>query len=64
MAGKHRIIDTKFGEVCIREKEFGGERYCEMYIGDNYDDYVDDIDCTLCADDEEILNLIEKHFEG
>lgn len=53
MANLHRIIDTQYGEVCIKEVE--GENYCEAYIGDNYDDYLCDVDCSVYDTDEVIL---------
>ena len=59
---KHRIIDTSFGEV----KLVGGfnystqEHFCEMYIGDNFDNYVGDIDCNILDDEENILQQIEE----
>lgn len=59
---KHRIIDTTFGEVML----YGGfdyatqEPFCDMYIGDNYDDYVGSISCSLEDDDNTILEQIEE----
>ena len=51
---KHRIINTSFGEV----KLVGGfnystqEHFCEVYIGDNFDQYVCEIDCNILDDKE------------
>lgn len=53
---KHRIIDSKFGEICLKEKSDG---YCEVYIGDNYDDYVGDVQCTLEDSDEVIFRELD-----
>ena len=32
---QHRMLDTGFGEVCIKDVE--GKNYCEAYGGDNYE---------------------------
>ena len=60
MREQHRIIDTSFGEVCLKPKEENGEKYCEMYIGDNYDEYVGNVDCDINDEDEIILQQIEE----
>ena len=59
---KHRFINTSFGEV----KLVGGfnystqEHFCEVYIGDNFDQYVCEIDCNILDDEENILQQIEE----
>lgn len=62
MAQKTRIIDTTFGEVQLRQCYDCDTNcsWCEMYIGDNYDDYIGDIDCNICDDEENILEQIEE----
>lgn len=58
---KHRIIDTTFGEVMLKESvSLTGEKTCDMYIGDNYDDYVGSISCSLEDDENTILEQIEE----
>lgn len=52
---KHRIIDSKFGEICLKEKD----NYCEVYIGDNYDNYLGDVQCTLEDTDETIFRELD-----
>ncbi len=51
-ADKHRILDTDFGEVCLKEI---GTTECEVYIGDNYDTYICTISCAI-DDDDDIIN--------
>lgn len=52
------MLDTGFGEVCIKEVE--GENYCEAYGGDNYDDYICDVECTLKDSDEVMLKAFHE----
>jgi len=59
--GKHRFINTSLGEIML----VGGfdyatqEHFCEMYTGDNYDDYLGDINCRLDDDEDKIMDEIE-----
>ena len=59
---KHRIINTSFGECCLKNEtvDEDGYHWCELYIGDNYDDYVGNCACGLYDDDEVILEQIEE----
>jgi hypothetical protein len=61
----HRIIDTSFGEVMVKpEKDDMGEDCLNVYIGDNWDDYVGTIyNCDFDADDDELITEIENLFE-
>ena len=64
MAGieKHRIINTSFGEVMLKECGYScsDEKYCEMYTGDNFDQYFAQIDCRIDDSEENILQQIEE----
>lgn len=59
---EHRIIETSFGEVML----IGGfnystqEHFCEMYIGDNFDNCIGEINCSLNDSEENILEQIEE----
>lgn len=59
---KHRIIDTSFGECCLKNEtvDEDGYHWCDLYIGDNYDDYVGTCACGLDDDDDIILEQIEE----
>lgn len=59
---KHRIIETSFGEVMLVEKkdEATQETYCEMYAGDNFDDFVGEINCGVNDDDDVIQEAVEE----
>lgn len=59
---KHRIIETSFGEVMLKESKtpMTGEVSCDMYIGDNFDDYIGSVSCSLNDDDDTILEQIEE----
>ena len=61
----HRILDTSFGEVMVKpEKDDMGDDCLNVYIGDNWDDYVGTIyDCDFDADDDELITEIENLFE-
>ena len=47
----HRMVETMGGEVCLRPKD----DYCEAYVGDNYDDYLCDVDCSIYDDEDYII---------
>jgi hypothetical protein len=58
---KHRIIDTTFGEVMLKEStSLTGEKSCDMYNGDNFDDYIGSISCSLDDDYDVIVEQIEE----
>lgn len=59
---KHRIINTSFGECCLKNEtvDEDGYHWCDLYIGDNYNDYVGTCACGLDDDDEVILEQIEE----
>lgn len=61
----HRMLDTSFGEVMvIPEKDDMGDDCLNVYIGDNWDEYVGTIyNSDFDADDEELITEIEKLFE-
>ena len=53
---KHVIVDTSYGEVMLKQKD----GFVECYIGDNYDDYIGDIDAYLENDNDYLINLVEN----
>lgn len=59
---KHRIIYTSFGECCLKNEttDEQGYHWCELYIGDNYDEYVGDCACSMDDNDEVILEQIDE----
>ena len=59
---KHRIIDSPFGEVMLKNEGTDNQGYpwCEMYIGDNFDQFVADICCSMDDDIEVILEQIDE----
>ena len=60
----HRMLDTSFGEVMVKPKTDNGEEMLEVYIGDNWDEYVGTIyDTDFDADDEELIAEIEALFD-
>ena len=60
----HRMLDTSFGEVMVKPKTDNGEEMLEVYVGDNWDEYVGTIyDTDFDADDEELIAEIETLFE-
>lgn len=58
----HRIVRTSFGEVML----YGGFDYatqtpfCDMYIGDNFDEFVGSVDCSIYDTEENILAQVEE----
>lgn len=60
----HRIINTSVGEVMLKQNNdsITGECYCEVYIGDNYDEYAGDIPCCYDDSDEHIEYEVERLF--
>ena len=59
---KHRIIETSFGEVMLKESKapMTGEVSCDMYVGDNFDDFVGSVNCSIYDDDDVILEQINE----
>ena len=55
---EHLMLDTSYGEVLVIQNE----GYCEVYIGDNYDDYLGDIDCNITDNESYIKKLVEELF--
>ena len=56
----HRILDTSFGEVMLKPKTDNGEEMLEVYIGDNYDDFVGEISASIDDDEDDLLDQIEE----
>lgn len=55
----HRMIDTSFGEICLKPNR-DDEGFLDMFQGDNWDDFIGSIPCEFDATDEEILEQIEE----
>lgn len=55
---EHLFVNTSYGEVMV--KEFFEDEYCEVYIGDNYDQYIGSIPCTLDDDEKIIIKEVEE----
>ena len=55
----HLFVNTLYGEVMVKES-FENCDYCEVYIGDNYDQYVGSIPCTLDDDENVIIKEVEE----
>lgn len=56
----HRILDTSFGEVMLKPKTDNGEEMLEIYIGDNYDDFVGEISASIDDDEDDLLDQIDE----
>lgn len=56
----HRMLDTSFGEVMLKPKTDNGEEMLEVYIGDNYDDFVGEISASIDDDEDDLLDQIEE----
>lgn len=56
----HRILDTSFGEVMLKPKTDNGEEMLEVYIGDNYDDFVGEISASIDDDEDDLLDQIDE----
>lgn len=54
----HLFVNTSYGEVMV--KEIFEDEYCEVYIGDNYDQYVGSIPCTLDDGEDMIIKEVEE----
>lgn len=55
----HLFVDTSYGEVMVKES-FDDCETCEVYIGDNYDQYVGSILCTLDDNENVIIKEVEE----
>lgn len=59
---KHRIINTPFGECCLKNEwvDKQGYPWCELYIGDNYDEFVGTCACSMSDNEDIILEQIDE----
>ena len=59
---EHLIIETSAGEVMLKQcfDVDTQETFCDAYIGNNYDDYIGEVHCTLDDDEEYILEQVEN----
>ena len=57
---KHVILDTSYGDVLVEQGIDDGVLEC--FIGDNYDDYVGDIDGTLYDNEDDLIEKVEELF--
>ena len=55
---KHVIIDTSYGEVLVEQGIDDGVLEC--FIGDNYDEYIGDIDGTIDDDETTLIDKVEE----
>ena len=58
----HRIIDTPWGEVMLKEcwDCDTSTSFFDAFIGDNFDEYVGEVDLDTEASDEEIIKELEN----
>ena len=56
---EHLFVNTSYGEVMVKES-FEDCEFCEVYIGDNYDQYIGEIPCTLDDDEDLIIKEVEE----
>jgi hypothetical protein len=56
---KHIILDTAFGEVCIKDSETI-KGFSDVYIGDNYDQWVGSIHHTIAEDEATLKESVER----
>lgn len=60
---KHRIFDSVYGEVMLKEN-YDVDDCCtriDVYIGDNYDQWVGEISCDI-NDDSAIERALDEIF--
>ena len=59
---KHRIVNSCFGECCLKNETIDqqGNHWCEIYIGDNYDEYVGECSCSMDDDEAVIFEQIDE----
>ena len=55
---KHVILDTSYGEVLVKQGIDDGVLEC--YIGNNYDEYIGDIDGTIYDDETTLIDKVEE----
>lgn len=53
-----RIIETSYGEVKVETTNEKG--YLDLYIGDNYDDYVGTIEGTIGMSEATLCKRVEN----
>lgn len=54
---QHRIIETSYGEVMIKEED---DFLCSAYIGDDWDEFVGEIPCYINDDEQHIIYELER----
>lgn len=57
----HRIIDTAYGEVMVKPSEVA-DCVLECWIGDNFDEFIGEIDGMMDEDDESFRISIENEL--
>jgi hypothetical protein len=59
---KQRIIDTSFGKCCLKNErtDEDGYNWCDLYIGDNYEDFFAECCCNMDDDEDIILQQIDE----
>ena len=55
---KHVIIDTSYGEVLVEQGI--DDDVLECFIGDNYNEYIGDIDKTIYDNETSLINKVEE----
>ena len=55
----HLFVNTLYGEVMVKES-LDRDNVCDVYIGDNYDQYIGSIPCTLDDDENVIIKGVEE----
>lgn len=57
-----RIIDTSFGKCMLKNEttDEQGYKWCELYVGDNFDEYVGTCSCGLDDTDDVINEQIDE----
>ena len=55
---KHVILDTSYEEVLVEQGIDDGVLEC--YIGNNYDEYIGDIDGTIYDNETSLINKVEE----
>lgn len=53
---EHLFVNTSYGEVMVKDSF----EDCEVYIGDNYDQYIGSIPCTLDDSEDVIIKEVEE----
>lgn len=55
---KHVILDTNYEEVLVEQGIDDGVLEC--YIGNNYDEYIENIDGTIYDNETSLINKVEE----